>query len=698
MSIININNQLFALQTRTTSYVFAISESGLVENLYWGKRIESIEDFQGESSRNSVINMKGPQLLREECSSFGGMRFKESSMKITYADGVRDFRYRVTECITDENTLELILEDIFYPFAVHLYYEVFEEEDIIKKWRRAENRGQEPVIIERFYSGEYGLPGEGYQSINYKGRWGAEFIEYSEPVDSGKKVYESLYGLAAHTVSPFFIVHQNADETSGSVYYGALEYSGNFKTVVEGVNSGYLNILMGISDTDFLWTLQEGESFEAPPIYSGYSDEGFEKMSHTLHYFSLKHLMPKELADKPLPVLYNSWYSTLFDVKCQEQIELAKRAAELGVELFVVDDGWFAGRHDDTAGLGDWYVDRGKFPDGLSPLIDEVHGLGMKFGIWIEPEMVNPKSILFREHPEWIYAYPTREVLMGRNQYELDMSNPKVVDYLFEAFDNLLSKYEIEYIKWDMNRYAAEMGSGSWDTSMWKELHFRNTQGFYTLIKKLRERHPKVEFEACASGGGRVDFGAMRYFDEYWPSDNTDPLDRLFIQEAYSYIYPIKYMRAWLVDDFGMNHRNIPLNFSLHSAMCGSLGIGINLNQSSDEKLKEISSYVEAYKKVREVIQFGKVYRLSSLKKNPVQGVQYVKEEKSVLFLFGDHERYGNASHSIKLRGLKENSRYQFEQDGKVCIKTGEFLMNYGLEIKLYGDYDSRMIVFAEIG
>lgn len=705
------NDRLFGLHTKNTSYIMAVSPEGILENLYWGKRLEDLRDFDDVTSSNRTINMKGPQLYREECSSFGGMRFKETSFKAAFDDGVRDFRYSVKEYRVEEcgpeadalqaagggtSRLEIVLADDFYPLTIHLYYEVYEEDDIIRKWRTVENSGSAPITLERIYSGEYGLAGTDYETINYNGRWGAEFLSYSEPVKAGKKVYESLYGLTAHTVGPFFLVHKNATETEGDVYYGVLEYSGNFKTVVEAVNSGYVNILIGMSDTDFSWTLHPGESFETPAVYSGYAGNGFGEMSHTLHRFSKNHIMPEYLSEKPLPVLYNSWYSTTFRVECSEQIELAKKAAAMGIELFVIDDGWFEGRVDDTAGLGDWYVDRNKFPGGMNELIDAVHDLGMKFGVWIEPEMVNPNSRLYEEHPEWIYRYPNREVLMGRNQYELDMSNPEVVDYLIQIFDELLSEHQIEYIKWDMNRYAAEMGSPTREAGQWKELWFRNTMGVYRLIDELRKRHPHVEFEACSSGGGRVDYGAMRYFDEYWPSDNTDPLDRLFMQEWYSYLYPIKYMRAWLTDDFGMDGRKIPLSFSMHVAMCGALGIGIDLNKAPKEKMAEIGGYISKYKEIRDIVQFGELYRLCTLRESEIQVVQYNKDSASVVFAFLDHERYGNSLYTVKLRGLKADSRYSCEINGRSCVKTGAYLMQAGLEMVLKGDYDSMMVVLKE--
>lgn len=700
MSVKGYENEIYALQTRHTSYIIRVGEDRIPENVYWGKRIDRIEDFAGEASPVPV-NMQAPHCLREECASFGGMRFKESSMKVCFADGVRDFRVGRVYAETEENRLELVLEDECYPFRVRLCYEVFEEEDVIKKWRIVENTGEAPVVLERIFSAQFGLPGTGYESLNYNGRWGMEFQAVSEKITSGKKVYESFHGLTAHGNNPVFIVHKGMEEpfreNQGEVWFGSLEYSGNFKTIVEAVDAGLLNIVIGINDTDFAWTLKGGESFEAPAVYAGYTDGGLEDMSHRMHRFCRRHLMPSGLADKPLPVLYNSWYSTTFDVKCEEQIALAEKAARLGVELFVVDDGWFVGREHDRAGLGDWYVDRKKFPQGLKPLTEAVRGLGMRFGLWIEPEMVNPESRLYRLHPDWIYRYQTREVLMGRNQYILDMSRQEVREYLAECLDTLLSENDISYIKWDMNRYASEMAGGGLPAQEWKSLWHRHSLGVQWLINTLREKHPEVEFEACAAGGGRVDYGAMRRFDEYWPSDNTDPLDRLFIQENYSHLYPVKYMRAWLTDDFGMDGRKIPLSFAMHSAMCGSLGIGTDLNRTSEEKREEIKGYVETYKRIRNTVQLGELYRLRSLKNSDIQCVQYVGDGQSAVFVFLDHERYGDPLQRITLRGLKEDSLYRFVLDDREIVKSGAYLMQAGIGLSLCGDYDSRLLILEEI-
>lgn len=285
---------------------------------------------------------------------------------------------------------------------------------------------------------------------------------------------------------------------------------------------------------------------------------------------------------------------------------------------------------------------------------------------------------------------------MGRNQYMLNMASGEVLEYLEDCFDRLLSEYDITYIKWDMNRYASEMGSPLLPPSEWKSLWYRNTLGVYRLAEALRRKHPEVEFEACASGGGRVDFGAMGYFDEFWPSDNTDALDRLMIQEGYSYFYPARYMRAWVTDDSGMDGRKIPLAFSMHAAMCGSLGIGIDLNTAEAGRMEEVASYIARYKQVRETVQTGRLYRLCSLQKGELQAVQYAGDGESVLFVFLVHARYGRTEYEVRLRGLDPDSLYTYESGDSQKERSGQFLMKRGIRIQLRGDYDSRMIVFRQ--
>ena len=697
MSINILDNKVFLLNTANTSYAFFEDEEGILTHLYWGKRLDDIKDLdadtmEGEQGYHPNIDKK-----QEECSSYGMMRYKEGSMKITFADGVRDFRYRVMGHQVDGNHLKITLEDVYYKLRLHLHYIVYEEEDIIERYREAENIGTEEIIFERFHSAEYSIYGSGYSSFNCNGTWADEFKPYTDSLNAGKKVYDSLRGSVAHVGYPYFIIHKDAEETTGDVYFGTLAYSGNFKVVAEQTPYRYLNVLIGINDTDFEWKLKAGETFRTPSVYAGYSGNGFEAMSNNMSAFAHNHVMPKETAKESLRVLYNSWEATTFDVTCEKQQALAKKAAAIGTELFVVDDGWFGERDSDHAGLGDWYVNAEKFPNGLKPLIDCVQELGMDFGIWIEPEMVNEDSDLYRKHPEWIYRYETRPVLEGRYQYMLDLTNPDVTDYIIKEIDQLLSQNDISYIKWDMNRAIGECGSSYQNPEEYKSIWHKHVEGFYHIIKELRRLHPKVEFEACASGGGRVDYGCMKYFDEFWTSDNTDPLNRLSIQETYSYMYPIKYMRAWVTDAASGGSRTVPLSFKMHCSMCGALGIGMNLNHASAEELAELAEGIALYKEIRDTVLFGSLSRLKSCHKDEFHALSYQKDGQMVVFAFLIQQARGQQEYLLKLRNLKEDKKYRFMIDGKEYQKSGAYLMYHGLFLNMWGDYMSKCILLEEV-
>ena len=696
MGVIVREDRLFLLNTRNTSYAFFRDDDGILVQLYWGKKIERPEDYDTETMVWEQGYHPAVDKKREECTSFGMMRYKETSMKFVFSDGVRDFRYRLKEYRAEGNRLDLVLEDVYYPLQVTLHYAVHEEEDILEKWREVKNTGTETVQIERFFSGEYTLPGSGYRSINNNGTWADEFKGCEDTLCAGKKVYESLRGATAHVATPAFIIHKDADETRGEVWFGVLAWSGNFKVAAEQTPYDYLNIQIGISDTDFLWNLKGGETFASPRVYAGYSDAGLGKMSNILHRFAKERVMPPASADRPLRVLYNSWEATTFNVTCEGQMALAEKAAQAGAELFVVDDGWFGQRSSDHLGLGDWYVNPEKFPEGLKPLIDCVKELGMDFGIWIEPEMVNENSDLYRAHPDWIYRYATRPVLEGRYQYMLDLTNPEVIRFIIDFIDKLLTENDISYIKWDMNRALGECASAYRDQEEFRSIWYRHVEGFYSIIEELRKRHPRVEFEACASGGGRVDFGCLARFDEFWTSDNTDPLDRLSIQETYSLLYPPKYMRAWITDAADNADRRVPLSFKAHCAMCGSLGIGMDLNKISDENLKELSGYVKEYKKIRPLVQSGRLSRLQSGRKDDLYAVEYDKDGDAVLFVFLELRPRGKYEYTVKLRNLEEAAVYEVNVDGKTMEKSGSYLMHHGLVLKLKADFSSKCITLKK--
>jgi len=697
MPILTNENNLFLLNTKNTSYCLGIDCEGILRHFYWGRRVERINDFENkpfiwEQGFHPLNDVK-----REECSSFGSMRFKETSAKICFADGTRDFRYSYEGSSIEGNELTITLKDEYYQLSISLHYRVYEDVDVIEKWRTFKSEEEEIITIERAYSAECSLKGNNWKTINSNGMWNADFDKVEQEISGGKQVFESLRGASGHVANPSFILHQDAREDYGEVYYGALGYSGNFKIVLEQTPYEYLNILAGISDTDFEWRLEAGTTFSTPPLYLGYSANGFATMSDNMARFARKYIMPKNLAEEALPVLYNSWEAMYFDVNTKSQIKLAKVAAEIGAELFVMDDGWFGKRNDDHAGLGDWTVNPEKFPEGLTPLIDAVHDLGMKFGIWIEPEMVNRDSDLYRQHPDWVYSYKTRSVMEGRYQYMLDLTREDVREYIINCIDALMQENEIDYVKWDMNRGMSEVASATMAPEQFKSIWYKHTKGFYQIIQALRERHPKVEWEACASGGGRVDYGAMQFFDEFWPSDNTDPLDRLSIQECYSYLYPIKYMRSWVTESGGNGKRSVSLDFRLHCAMCGAMGIGVNLLESTKDDLQKMKESILKYKEIRAIIQFGKLYRLASLSKDGFQAVMYSKDDTAVLFAFLDNPKRWQTSFNIRLKDLESDCQYKVITDEDTYIRSGAYLMNVGLDIKLVQDYDSSMVQLVKI-
>ena len=502
----------------------------------------------------------------------------------------------------------------------------------------------------------------------------------------GKIIIENRRGISTHNHNPYFILDRDATETSGEVYFGALRLSGNFSGVVEQTAYGETLVQMGLNPHDCLLELGPGETFTAPAILCGYSDRGFETMSHNLHRFALERIMSKGLR----PVLYNSWEATEFHVNSRDQIRLAQKAGELGAELFVLDDGWFGERHSTENGLGDWYVNEGKFPNGLEELIDAVKDQGMMFGIWVEPEMVNPKARLYQEHPDWIYHYETRVTDTSRVQYVLNVTKPEVRDFIYDMLDNLLTRYDIDYIKWDANRPISQTGPQ-------RDIWYRHIQTVYEIVTELKKDHPDVLFEACASGGGRIDYGILGIFDDFWTSDNTDAYDRLYIQDAYSRIYPIKAMRAWVTDcpNF-LSRRVIPLTFRYHSAMMGSLGVGCNILKFTPEEMELSQKMIRQYKEIRPIIQEGVFYRLDNPSANQYFLYEYLKENQGVLFAFLPQSKVGHRGTTIRLRGLDEAAVYTLHTREGEIAKSGAYLMNHGLELKLIGDYDSTVIQFEK--
>ena len=680
--IINESKNIFNIQSKNTSYVFGVDNEGLLRHLYWGKKIEDTEEFDMPILVEVSTNDPVYEITKEEYPVYGSLRYKEHCLKATFADKSRELVYKYDCYEITDNELVIKLKDTYYEFNINLHYKVYDEYDLIERYVSIKNNSKDIIEIEKIHSGQLHIPYEDLNFSNVHGHWGAEQQRFVQKVNYGKIVIENRRGISSHNHNPYFILDKNATETTGEVFFGALKLSGNFSGIIEQTQYGETLVQMGINSHDFLMKLKPGEEFISPAIIAGYSNCGFEVMTHNLHNFAKDNILRKGLR----PVLYNSWEATEFKVNCDEQINLAKKAKEIGAELFVVDDGWFGERHGIDNGLGDWYVNKEKFPNGLEPLIKEVRAMDMMFGIWVEPEMVNPLSQLYKDHPEWIYQFATRESDTSRGQYVLDLTKKEVKEYIYNMLDELLSTYRIDYIKWDANRPISQ-------TNLEKDIWYKHIEAVYDIVRKLKVKHPTVLLEACASGGGRIDYGILGIFDDFWTSDNTDAYDRLFVQESYSYIYPIKAMRAWVTDcpNF-LSRRVIPLKFRYHSAMMGTLGIGCNILKFNEDEVKLSQELIEEYKEIRHIIQDGDFYRLENTSKNNYSIYQYNKDNESLLFVFLPQSVIGHRGVTVKLRGLNSKSKYLIKINGEEVVKSGIYLMNRGLDIKLSGDYCSDII------
>ncbi len=683
MTLIEVGDQIFGLHTANTSYVFGVTGEGMLRHLHWGGPVsvaDVIVEPLWELSTNDLIQDVTPQ----EYPAHGRFRYNEAALMVRFADGGRELDLRYVGHEVGES-LVVHLADA-KGVRVDLHYEVLANIDVIRRW--AVVAADVPIVIESVASAQFHIPFQNLMLRNVAGRWGAEFQEVLQPVSS-KVVMESRRGISNHHHNPYAVLSRDATETQGRVWGMALAFSGNTKTVVEQTQYGATLVQLGVNDADLEIALAAGETFTTPDVVATYTDQGLDALSQNLHDYGRSLMNPVVR-----PVLYNSWEATNFAVTCDGQRALARKAAQLGAELFVVDDGWFGRRNPESNGvifdgLGDWWVDPVKFPDGLTPLIDEVHALGMRFGIWVEPEMVNPKTDLYAAHPEWIYHEEGREPDTARGQFVLNLTLPEVREFVLSTLDDLLSSNPIDYVKWDANRPMSQVGAA-------RDVWYRHIEALYDIVREIKRRHPGVLIEACASGGGRIDFGALAAFDDFWTSDNTDALDRLEIHRTYSLVYPPQAMRAWVTDvpNF-LSQRSIPLSFRFHSAMTGTLGVGCDLTEMSDEELELSAEFVRQYKELRPLMQ--RWHRLENPSSNDYRLFQYSSGAGAVLFAFLPASRLGHTATTVRLRGLDPAAGYRFTLDWADHEVSGAYLMNRGVRLWLQGDYASTIVRFDKV-
>jgi len=669
----------FVLNTRNTTYAFRVMETGQLEHLYYGKRIRVGENFEGiEALREQWAFAPGNTIVYDndhrqyslenvclEISSLGHGDIREPFLEIVYPDGSRssDFVYdsfRITTGKTplknlpssysssefgafnseslkqDEkegkiNELTVILKDKSYAAELQLRYCVYEECDVITRDAVLVNHGNESIRVERLMSLAMDLSDSKYKMTTFHGSWASEMHREEHKLTVGKYAGGSMTGTSSNRNNPLFILGEyNATESMGKCYGFNLIYSGNHYEAVEVTPYGKTRVVSGIQPQGFSYILGSEESLEAPEAVMSFSDEGYNGLSQNMHSFVRRHIVRGKWKDKLRPILLNSWEAAYFDINETKLLRLAKAAAKVGIELFVMDDGWFGERNDDTRSLGDWTPNRKKLPNGVKGLCDKVNALGLDFGIWVEPEMVNVDSNLYREHPDWCLAIPEKMHSEGRNQRVLDLCKTEVQDYIIEAMTEVFGSANIAYVKWDMNRIITDYYSTSLPADRQGEVAYRYVCGLYRVLNSLTKKFPDILFEGCSSGGNRFDLGMLCYFSQIWGSDNTDAICRAEIQNGYTYGYPQETVSAHV--SASPNHQTLrvtPLETRFAVAVFGSLGYECNLCDMKKEELEEIAAQIELYKILRQFTQFGNFYRGRSFDEGNICEWTIVSQDKS---------------------------------------------------------------------
>ena len=715
--------RLFTLTTDNTSYQMQIEKQGFLRHLYYGSKT-GMQDmsyqyydfdyaFSGnpaEYRRDRTVSL---DIIPQEYTSFGVGDYRLNSTAVINADGSRAacFRYvsheirngkyaipglpAVYDNGDEAETLIISARDDVTGLMIRLYYGVFEKLDVITRYTEFVNSGTEPVSLEKAASLCLDLPHGNWDLVHFHGKHALERQPERMPIGHYVTTVGSDRGMSSHQHNPFIIVcDREANEDHGDCYGMMLAYSGSFRAELELNQINSVRVVMGISETAFSWTLQPGESFHTPEVILSFAD-GLAALSHQYHRLIRHNVCRGKYHLEKRPVLINSWEANYFDISADKMYALAKEAAALGIDLFVMDDGWFGKRNDDNAGLGDWFVNREKLPDGLPSLIKKISGLGMKFGIWVEPEMVNEDSDLYRAHPDWALSCPGRIPNFGRNQLVLDMSRKEVRDYLYGCLSKLLSENDISYVKWDFNRSVCDIYSHALPPERQGEVIHRFVLGLYELLDRLTSEFPHVLFEGCSGGGGRFDAGMLYYTPQIWLSDDTDAIDRLVIQCGSSYGYPVSAMGAHV--SASPNHqtgRVVPIDTRGVVAMSGAFGYELDLSKVSEEDKREIKDQVIQYHQDETLIHEGLYYRLTDIsKKLYYTAWQMVSGDKSrslVNLVITDPQPNPAPLH-IRFKGLDPDGLYCIEEDEHII--SGAALMNAGYTFPpMMGDYRSQQL------
>lgn len=696
---------LFKLDTKNSTYMIEIYREGYLLHPYYGGYIpdENVKDlcYRGTFASFSPQNPRildepfSPDLAPMEysCNGTGDYRLSALQVRGSGGDASTDIRYvshkiyRGKPALTglpatyageeEAQTLELLTRDAVTGVYVTLLYTVFEELGAMTRSVVVENRSQEPVDLERVYSCCVDFPGMDYKMTHLYGQWFKERTVATRRLEHGIQSIASKRGASSHNHNPFLCLSSlNSTEESGEAFGFNFVYSGNFDLSVEVDQRGTTRLIGGINATDFGWRLEPGESFTAPEMVMVYSSQGLGGMSRTFHKLYSSHLIRGKWKDVKRPVLINSWEAAFFDFDDDKLVEFAEEAAKLGIEMLVMDDGWFGKRNLDNCSLGDWYVNEGKLKGGLSSLIERVNRAGLKFGIWYEPEMISPDSDLYRAHPDWCLQVRGREKSIARTQYVLDMSRQDVRDNIFRQMSEVLSKNHVEYLKWDFNRNLTEVGSLLLPPERQKEVFHRFILGTYDLMDRFTRAFPEILFENCSGGGGRFDPGMLYYSPQIWCSDNTDAIERLTIQFGTSLCYPVSTFGAHVA------HRpRTPLSTRGNVALCGTFGYELDPRKLTEKEKELVKKQIADFNRYNDVIQRGDLYRLITPTENPFHCAwEFVSSDRREALLTVVTMRQRETPFLIlRLRGLDPEKYYRDAETGE--IYSGALLMNAGINL-----------------
>ncbi len=710
MSIIfHEETKVFHLQNDAISYIMMVLPNGKMGHLYFGKRIHDREDFENllelvprPMSSGIFVGDKffSSQHIKQELPDYGTGDYRSPAVEILQKNGSRisDFQYHshhvesgkpllpglpatYTEDQKEAETLVLNLVDSVTGIEAELFYTIFAQRGILARSIRYHNKGNQSVYLGRAMSLCLDLPDCEYDWVQLSGAWGRERHVKTRRLATGVQSIGSMRGNSSHEHNPFLILKRPlTSERQGEAIGFSFVYSGNFLMQAEVDAHDNTRVLVGLHPDTFTWHLKEGESFQTPEALMVYTDSGLNDMSQSFHQLFQTRLARGYWRDRVRPILINNWEATYFNFTEDKLVQIAEKAKECGVELFVLDDGWFGARNNDFAGLGDWVANPERLSGGITGLAERISQLGMKFGLWFEPEMVNKDSDLYRSHPDWILEAPGRGNTQGRNQHVLDFSRKEVVDCMFEMMAKILREAKVSYIKWDMNRSITECFSKSFAPEQQGEIFHRYILGVYDLYERLTTEFPEVLFESCASGGGRFDPGILYYAPQGWASDNSDAVERMKIQYGTSMCYPISSIGSHVsVIPNHQVYRNTPLHTRANVAYFGTFGYELDLNKLSEKEIEEVKEQIAFMKEYRSLLQFGAFYRLKSpFEENELVWMVVSEDKRTALvgwyrILNVVNDRFTR----VKLQGLNEDFCYEVSQDG--TKRYGDELMNLGL-------------------